>query len=825
MTDQAAGSLFSPSALAQDFRFARRMFVKKPLFSMVVVVTLAIGIGLNTAVFSAVEAMLLRPLPGVSAPEELVQLYETAPGAERFNKVSFPQYFDLRDRTKRVFSGVAGGAFQFINITADGPPQQVVAQVVSANYFSVLGVQAERGRFFTPDEDVGEGAHPVAILSHGAWKSLFASDPKVIGRSIPVNGQPMTIIGVAPAAFNGTLPMVQPVLWVPIMQMPQVLPSRGAADLKDRGTSYNDVFARLAPGVTVEQARVRLTALEKELLAEHPDSYKGLGINMVPQAEVGIHPSLRVAQVGLSAVVMAVVVILLIIACVNVANLFLARARDRSREMAVRLALGARRSALLRQLLVESLVFSLVAGAAGMLVAYWAITIANGITLPYNVTFSPDLRLSPRVLGFALGITALTSLLAGVVPALQATRPSLIPALKGETPAGASRSRMSKGLVIAQMALSMILLVCAALFLVNLRGATAMDKGFKGDNILLADLDPGLQGYTRPRAAEFYRELLARLRENPQVASVATIDRMPLGLNSSQQGVTIPDYTPTNNEGMSIGVAITSPGYFSAMGIAMRAGREFTAQDDSGAAPAVIVNQRFVDRFWPGKEALGRAVRAEGVEYTVIGVVPTAKYARLGEDPTAFMWHAQAQKWTAEMTLIVRTKSDPTAFIPTLRREIASRDQNLPVSNVRTMEKHLGISLLPARVAGTALGVFGLLGLLLAAVGMYGVMAYSVSQRTREIGIRMAIGASTGEVVRLIMRQGLSLVLIGTAIGLAGAIAASRLLASVLYGNDALSPLTFIVVPLVLIGVAALATFVPARRASRVNPAITIRAE
>ncbi len=825
MTDQSAGSLFSPTALAQDFRFARRMFVKHPLFTTVVVLTLAIGIGLNTAVFSAVEAMLLRPLPGVRAPEELVQLYRTAPGGEQFNSNSFPHYFDIRDRTQRVFSGVAVWSFQFVSITADGPPQQVAAQMVSANYFDVLGVSPLRGRFFTPDEDIGVGAHPVAVLSHGAWKSLFASDPKVVGRSIPLNGQAMTIVGVAPAAFNGTLRMVEPVLWVPIMQVAQVKPGRGAVDLQNRGNNYNDVIARLAPGVTVQQARARLSALEKEQLAEHPDNYKDQGINMVRQVDAGIHPTLRGAQVGLSAVVMVVVVILLIIACVNVANLFLARARDRSREMAIRLALGARRSALIRQLLVESLLFAVVAGVAGMLVAYWAISITNQISIPFNVTFSPDLRLSPKVLTFALGVTALTSLVFGIAPALQATRPSLVPALKGEAPAGESRSRTSKGLVVAQMALSMVLLVCAALFLVNLRSATTLDKGFTGGTMLLADLDPGLQGYTRPRSEEFYRGLLDRLRANPEVVSAATINDVPLGLSGSDRGVTIPGYVPTPNEGMSINYAMTIPGYFSTMGIPLAAGREFLAQDDSGAAPALIVNQRFAERFWPGQQAVGKTVRTAGVDHTVIGVVPTGKYKRLGEDPTAFMWFAQSQRWTSEMSLIIRTRGDPTSFIPTLRREISARDANLPISNIRTMDAHLGISLLPARVAGTALGVFGVIGLLLASVGMYGVMAYSVSQRTREIGIRMAIGATAANVVRLIMRQGLMLVLVGTAIGLAGAIAASRLLAGVLYGSDALNPLTFLLVPLVLIGVSALATFVPARRAARVNPAITIRAE
>ncbi|MBL0171099.1 MAG: ABC transporter permease [Gemmatimonadaceae bacterium] len=824
MTESSTAPLLSVTALRQDVRFAGRMLAKSPLFTTIVVLTLAIGIGLNTAVFAAVDALMLRPLPGVRNSNELMQLYRTAPGNARFNSSSIPHFFDLRNRTKGVFSGVAAWSFQPVNITADGPPRTVMAEMVSANFFSVLGVNALRGRFFTPDEDVGAGAHPVAVLSYGAWKSLFASDPNVVGRTIPVNSQSMTIIGVAPEGFNGALPIVQPELWVPIMQVAQIKPGNGS-DLENRGNNYNTVIARLAPGISVEQARARLTAVDAELLKEFPNDYEGSGTNLVRQDDAGIHPMFRGAQFGLSAVVMVVVAILLIIACVNVANLFLARARDRAREMAIRLALGARRAALVRQLLIESLLFSLVSGVAGLLVAVWAIRIANSVSVPMSITMKPDITLSPMVLGFAFGVTVLTGMLFGIAPALQSTSPALIPALKGEAPAGESRSRTSKGLVVAQMALSIVLLVCAALFLVNLRSATTLDKGFDGENLLIADVDPGLQGYARPRAREFYRTVLERLRANPMVRDVAIISDVPLGPSNSDRGVSIPGYVPAKNEGMSISYTSASAGYFKTMGIGLRAGREFVEQDDSTAAQVIVVNQRFADRFWPGQSAIGKTVRTGERDYSIVGVVPTGKYQRLGEDPTAYMYFAQNQRFQTTMSFVIRTKGDPMALAPTLRREIAALDPNLPVSSIRTMDKHLGWALMPARVAGTALGVFGLLGLLLASVGMYGVMAYSVAQRTREIGIRMAIGATASHVITLIMRQGLTLVLVGTAIGLAGAIAASRLLASVLYGSDAINPATFVAVPLVLIAVAAVATFVPARRAALVDPAITLRAE
>ncbi len=824
MPAHSVAPLLSVTSLRQDLQFAVRMLRKNPLFTTIVVLTLAIGIGLNTAVFAAIDALLLRPLPGVRHPQELVQLYRTAAGGEKFNSNSFPHYFDIRRRTPTVFSGVAAWSFQFVNITAGGPPQKVAAQMVSANYFAVLGVNAMRGRLFTADEDVGPNAHPVVVLSHGGWKSLFASDSSAIGRTIPVNGQAMTIVGITPEAFNGTMPIIQPVLWVPLMQAAQIKPGN-VGDLENRGNSYNDVVARLAPGVTVAQARARLDAVEVELRAEFPDSYQNSGINMLRQVDVGVHPSFRSAQVGLSAVVMVVVVILLVIACVNVANLFLARARDRAREMAIRLALGARRAALVRQLLVESLVFSLLSGVVGMLIALWAISIANRISLPVDIPFSPDIRLSPLVLSFAFGVTVCTGMLFGIAPALQATRPDLIPALKGEAPAGDSRSRTVKGLVVAQMALSIVLLVCASLFLVNLRSATTSDKGFTEGNVLLADVDPGLQGKTRAQSRQFFQAITERLRANPMIRDMATIEDPPLGISNSDRTVSIPGYVPSANEGMSILYTRTTPGYFKTLGIAISAGRDFSAQDDSGSVPSIIVNQRFADRFWPGKAAIGQLVRLGTRDYTVIGVVPTGKYKRLGEEPTPYMYFAQAQQFTTGMTLVMRTVGDPTLLIPALRQEISALDPNLPINNLRTMEKHLGFALLPARIAGTALGVFGLLGLLLASVGMYGVMAYSVSQRTREIGIRMAIGATAANVIRLIMRQGLALVFIGTAIGLTGAVAASRLLASVLYGGDTMTPVTFVAVPLVLVAVAALAAFVPARRAALVDPAIAMRAD
>ncbi len=811
------------SALRHDLKIALRHLTKSPLFTSVAILTLALGIGLNTAVFSAIDALLLRPLPGAREPDRLVQLYRKWPGMD-YGSNSPPSFRDLEERTGDVFSGVTAWAFVPLSVSADGRSERLMGAMAAANFFQVYGVPAERGRTFVAQEDSGAGGHPVTVISHAMWAGRFASDPNIVGRTITVNGAPYTIVGVASAAFHGPIPVVTPVMWVPLAQIDHIRPeSRGA--LTFRGNNFMNVEARLKPGVTMEQAASRVKAVAAQLQQEMPDFYRDAGITFVPQKNAGIHPTMRQAQVGLSGVVMGVVLMLLLIACVNVANLFLARARDRWREMAVRQSLGATRSVLIRQLITESLVFSLIAGGIGLFVAWGTITVLNGISIPFDVYFTPDVRLSPSVLLFTLAITVVTGLLFGLAPALQATRPSLVPTLKGEAPAGGGRSRMSRSLVVVQMALSLVLLASASLFLRNLREATTVDKGFDSSRLVLATVNPQLQGYDRARTDQFYRELVERVQAIPNVKAVGLADQVPLGLGSSDTRVEVPGYTPAQEENMSVFFASAAPGYFEAMGIPILRGRSFTVQDDSLAPAALIVNERFVERFFKDADAVGHTLKVSGRERTIVGVVPTGKYRSLGEDPTAYMYFPEAQRWSAELTLHIRTAGSPAAIVPALRSAVAALDPAMPISNVRTMEEYLGTALLPARLTGSVLGIFGILGLLLAAGGMYGVMAYSVSQRTREIGIRMAIGAGHGQVLGLVMRQGMTLVGIGAAVGLAGAFAASRLVRGLLIGGEAVDPLTFIVVPLVLLAVSAVAIWVPARRAGAVNPVAAIKTE
>jgi putative ABC transport system permease protein len=711
-----------------------------------------------------------------------------------------------------------------MNLAAGGTNERILGVMASANHFSVLGARAALGRTFVPAEDSGRGAHPVVVLSWSAWKGRFGGDPGIIGRSIVLNGRSYSVIGVAEAEFRGALPLVIPALWVPLSQFDDLRPGDRDA-YTQRGSNSFNVVARLKPGVTLAQANEHMKALIAGLRTEHPQDYEDSGINIVLQSEAGIHPTFKAAQVALSSVVMAVVGVLLLIACVNVANLFLARARDRAREMAIRLSLGARRSRLVQQLLTESLLFAGASGLVGVGLAWWVIDLANRIRLPMDVDFSADLRLSPLVVAFAFGVSLLTGLLFGLAPALQATNPSLIPALKGEAPAGQSRSRASKGLVVAQMALSIVLLVSAGLFLRDLQNATTVDKGFVAENLLVADLAPELQGYNRARSEELYRRLRDKLTSMPNVKAVGYAAIVPLGLNESDSYVEVPGYTPAKNENMSLQVNWVTPGYFEAMGIRMKEGRGFTDRDDSASVRVMVVNEEMARKYWGGASPIGRTVKYGGKEHTVIGVVPTGKYQRLGEPPTPFYYLAQAQHWREGMSIVIRTTGDPQQVAPVLRSAAAAFDETLPVSDIRTMTKHLGIALLPARLAAAALGVFGLLGLVLASIGMYGVIAYTVSQRRREIGIRMAIGAAGGDVVGMIMRQGLTLVIVGAAIGIGGALAASRLLRGILYSPSVIDPLTFVGVPLLLTAVAALASWLPARRASGVDPLEALRRE
>ena len=811
--------------LFRDLQYSFRMVVKNPLFTAVVVVTLALGIGLNAATFSAVGGILLRPLGGVDHPEELVQIYRQWGGMD-YGSVSIPHYQDLRDRTGEVFEDVAAYFFAPVSLSVEGRSERSMGMAVSANFFQTYGVTPALGRPFIPgEESVGPGAHPVAILGYGFWQTRFGSDPDILGRTIQMNGHNWEVVGVAPQDFKGPVNFASIPIYVPLMMQQEISPGQNL--IEARGNNMMTAVARLRDGQTVERAREVLDAFLLQLREEYPDQYgTQLGHTLVLQNEAGIHPIFKNAQVGMSAVMMTVVALLLLIACVNVANLFLARARDRRREMGIRLSIGASRGRIVRQLLTESLVFSVLGGAAGLGLAHLALGILAGVRIPMDGPWDFSIALDQTALAFTLVISLAAGLLFGMAPALQATNPNTVAAVKGEIDGKAGRSRTSSVLVVLQMALSVLLLISSGLFLRSLQGATEIDPGFaQPSNLLVASLDPGLQGYDEGRSREFLDRLLEEAAATPGVTAVGMTDQLPLGIGGSDRGVSVPGYEFAEGELRSIMYHRVTEGYLEAMGIRLLEGRTFTRQDDGSGPPVLIINQRFAERFWPGESALGKVVSTAGQDRSVIGVMETGKYRSLGEAPSEFMYLPQRELFTSGMSLVARTAADPRNVLRELRSVVRGMDPDLPLFDTQTMEDHMGVALLPARLGGSVLGIFGLLGFTLAAVGIYGVMAYSVSRRRREIGIRVALGADRPRVLKLVLGEGMRLTLVGMGVGLLGAAGAAQLVKGLLYNVSALDPVAFVGVPVVLVAVAALAVFLPARRAASVAPMAALKTD
>ena len=809
----------------RDLHFSARMLVKNPMFTVAAVVTLALGIGLNAATFSAVHGILLRPLPGAERPEELVQVYREWPGIE-FGSNSIPHYQDIRDRSGDVFSDVAAWYFAPMSLAADGRSERVVGMLVSANFFQTYGVQPALGRAFIPgEEDTAPGAHPVAILGHGFWQTRFGADPTVIGRTMSLNGHPFEIVGVAPEEFRGPVTFAAAPVYVPLMMQMQIAP--GQNRIESRGNNMMNAVGRLHEGQTIERAGQVFDAMLLQLREEYPDNYEGqIGTTLVLQNEAGIHPSFASAQMGMSTVMMAVVALLLLIACVNVANLFLARARDRRREIGIRLSLGAGRRRIVQQLLTESLMFSLLSGLAGLGLAKVATGLLSNFRPPIDGPWAFNVEMDGTVLWFTLGVSLAAGLIFGMAPALQAAKSDTVSAVKGEAGGRGGRSRMSSGLVVIQMALSLLLLISSGLFLRSLQGATEIDPGFdEPSSLVMASLDPGLQGYEEASSREFLDRMMAEVGAVPDVSAVGLTSSVPLGLGSSDRGVEIPGYEFAEGERSSLHYAYVTEGYLEAMGVTVLEGRTLVATDDGEATKAIIVNRRFADRFWPGESALGKGVTTAGTERVVVGVVETGKYNSLGEEPTEFMYLPQREFFRTDVTMVVRTGGDTQGVLRQIQDIVRAADADMPLYDVRSMEDHMGVALLPARLGGSVLGIFGLLGLLLAAVGIYGVMAYSVSQRKRELGIRLALGADRSNVLRLVLGEGLKLALLGTGIGLLGAFGAAQLVKGLLYDVQAIDPVAFIGVPTVLVAVSALAVYLPARRAASLEPMKTLNAD
>jgi predicted permease len=815
--------------LWQDLRFAARMLLKKPSFTLIAVITLALGIGANTAVFTLIEGAFLSPFPIVE-PERVVALSLKTKSGE-LNAFSYPYYKDFRDRNE-VLSGVIAHSFAQFHLSHNGDNQYVHGYVVTGNYFDVLGVQPALGRAFTPEEDREKLAHPVVVISHGCWQRRFGGDPGIVGQEVILNNHKFKIVGVAPIGFQGMMLAYDPEIFMPVMMQPWASPGYDWIDERDESSLL--AFGRLKPGVSFEQAQASLSFLIEHLAKERPDTEANKVIEITPPGFPT--PEWRKSGVGLAAVGMAAVALVLLVACANLASLLLARATERKKEIAVRLSLGASRWRLVRQLLTESVTLSLLGGVIGVLLAMWLLDLGLASMPSLDIPTAVQIKLNGLALLFTLIVSLITGALFGLAPALQVTKTDLVSALKdGESLSGYRRSRLRGGLIVAQISMSLLLLIVAGLVIRSLQRVKTLDLGFEPERRLMMSFSLSLQGYDVAQAEQFQRRLMERVRAMPGVKSASYTIFPPLSPSRYRStSVYLEDQEPArgaNNAPFTM-FAVVGTRYFETMGTPLVVGRDFAEHDTSDNQRVVIVNEAFVRRFFPHLKSPAEAIGKRYTNnddgktwYQIIGVAKTGKYWTIGEAPSPFVWFTLAQRPWGGVDLVAQTEGDPHPLIGAIRGEIKRMDPNLPVTDARTMTEHLRASLAPARGAAAVMGSFGLLALAIAAIGIYGVTAYSVAQRTREIGVRMALGAEAIDIVKLIVRQGMTLTLAGLAIGLVGAWSVTRLMASVLYGVSATDAATFAVVPALLALVVFIACYLPARRATKVDPMIALRCE
>jgi predicted permease len=813
----------------KDLRYAFRMLLKSPGFTIVTVLALALGIGANTAIFSVFNGMLWRPLP-VKDPQQIVCLVSKSRTAGYPDPLSYPDVQDYR-KLNTVFSDILGYTMNPVNFGAQGRPERAWAEMVTGNYFSVLGLDAFRGRTFTPDEGLVPGKDPLMVLSFEFWQKRFGGDPSAIGQSVQVNNHTFIIIGVAPENFHGTYYFLEPDFYLPLTTLGILDTSQGEV-LNKRGANFLRVLGRLQPGITSAQAMAAAEPLDRRLAQEYPDDHKSVSLLVLPELDARPEPGLGGFMSTFALIFMLLVGLVLLIACANVANLILARADGRRKEFATRTALGASRGRMIRQLMTETVLLSAFGGILGLLFARWAALGLMSIHIPTDIPIKIfDLRLDWHIFAFAFLAALVTGMVAGLVPSLQASRTNLGDTLKaGGRSGGCSvgHHRFRNALVVSQVAVSLLLLACTGFFIRSLQNSSHVDMGFRVDHTLVLSMDVGLQGYTEEHGQQFYKQLGERVRSLPGVRDAAVTSYVPMGyentfVNIFPEGQVIDDKSRTETT-LDDDV---QPGYFRTAGTPVIQGREFTEADSATAPKVAIINATFAKKIWPGQDPLGKIFRTkkDGPPIQVVGVTRTGKYLFLYEGPQLYAYFPLAQRYSSTASLLVYTEGDPQQLLPAVRDEFSQLDAGLPVFGVTTMDAHIqyGKALLPARLSAMFVGAFGLLGLILASVGVYGVVSYSVSQRTQEIGIRTALGAQRSHVLAMILKQGMGMALIGTAVGIVLSFLLFRGLSTVLFGVRSTDFLTLGAVSAMLLGVAFAASYIPALRASRVDPVVALR--
>jgi predicted permease len=808
------------TTLLQDLKYGARLLAKTPAFTVIAALSLALGIGANTTIFTLVNAVLLNPLP-VEDPGQLVSVWTSdernnqgAGAAFGFLQTSPMNFRDLRDKND-VFSGMTGHVGVQLNITGgSGNPEQVFGELVTGNYFSVLGARPQIGRGFLEDEDRTPGEKLVTVLGYGEWQKRYGGDPSIVGRTISLNGASFTVVGVMPKGFKGTNAIGAPALWVPYMTYPQTTNGffRELTDPNNRRGLVFNITGRLKPGVSVRQAEANLKTIARQLEQEYPNDNGGRNVTLVPLAQATINPGFRDNIVKAGGLLMTIVGLVLLIACANVANLLLARAAARQKEIAVRLSLGAGRGRLIRQLLTEGTLLALLGGAAGLLLAFWAQGLLWSFRPPFLAADAIDLHPDLRVLAFTLGVSIATGVIFGLAPAIQASRPDLVVELKekGSAPTGSNRRfSLRNVLVSAQVALSLVALVGAGLFLRSLQHAQQISPGFDAEHLAVLSFDLGAQGYTEERGRQFQQRVLERAAAVPGVQSASVASAVPLFDGGFARTVFLEGQDASDRRA----------------GKLLR-GRPLSDLDQPNTPIAVVVNETMAKRFWPEQDAIGRRFKFFGQDFftQVVGIAKDSKYNFIGEEPTPFIYQATTQVYQPQLSLFVKAPR-PQAVLGTVRGEVQQLDRNLPLTGVFTLQEIFDQALWAPRMAASLLAVFAGLSLVLSVIGIYGVMAYAVSQRTRELGIRMALGASRGDVLRLVVMQGLRLTVMGVAFGLIASLALTRLITSLLYDVSPTDIVTFTAVPVVLAAAALVASYLPALRATRIDPMVALRYE
>jgi predicted permease len=805
-----------------DLRYGFRMLIKNPGFTSIAIIALALGIGANSSIFSVINAVLLRPLPFKDSDRVVVVNETVRRETLEIRPASYPDYKDWREQNT-VFEEITSYAQQSLSLTDVSEPERIDAEIVSASYFPLLGIQASVGRTFLPEEDANPDTHPVAIVSSQLWKRRFGSDPALVGKTIKLNYTDFTVVGIIQEGFTGVSGNAE--IWIPMMMVSTVY---SKDILNNRGSRWHSVIARLKPDVSIEQAQTEMSTIASRIEQAYPDSNKDRGVEIVgaQEAVVGdIRPMLLV--------LLGTVGFVLLIACANVANLQLARAATRQKEVAVRSALGASRMRIIRQLLTENIILSLIGGSLGLLIAVWGVELMTTFLsdqIPQYLKINIDLG----VLFFTLLLSLLTGIIFGLAPALSSSRPNLNELLKegGKgSGTGSHRSRLRKIFVITEVALSLMLLIGAVLMLKSFQKLQAFNPGFKVENLLTSRISLK-RDYPLPQIETFNQQLIENIKALPSVQSIALASDVPLGGNSSAILVDTESESPEQN-GIRVYRHSISTDFFSTMNIPIIKGRDFTVQDSQKSPNVVIISEAMSRRYWPDSDSIGKRIRVgkdkdgkpNWVE--IVGVTGDVKYRTLirdqNRDPDIYFPLLQSP--TRNLAIVVRTSTDPANLVSSLRNKINSIDPNLPVFAINTMDQLMKDQTLQSRLTAILLSIFALMALVLASIGIYGVISYSATQRTHEIGIRMAIGAQRVDILKLIVKEGMLLVLIGITLGLFGAFFTTRLISGQLYSVSATDLMTFMVVPFILSVIALLACYIPARRATRVDPMVALRYE